>query len=226
MYGPPRSWRGESPRRYGPPGRFPRRRSRSPIPPMGERYPFPEPPSGPPLRSPHGVPPYPRGPRGNEPVFSPRSRPDEFQNFDNRPVYREPEGNGYYGGPRRGPDRGPMDRMMDRGSPRYDKRPPGGDRPDFRPRYPANDPGEYYPRDGRRRDYPSPGRGLDVPNEPRGYPPEDYPPFMAPKGFGQNDPRAPPRRRSPEPRYNYRASEKPFYPPRDGWYRGPSPNRW
>ncbi|KAF6769594.1 hypothetical protein AHF37_12439 [Paragonimus kellicotti] len=62
-------------------------------------------------------------------------------------------------------------------------------------------------------------------DEPRGYPPEDYPPFMAPKGFGQNDPRAPPRRRSPEPRYNYRASEKPFYPPRDGWYRGPSPNR-
>ncbi|KAF7258729.1 hypothetical protein EG68_03617 [Paragonimus skrjabini miyazakii] len=130
-----------------------------------------------------------------------------------------------------------MDRMMDRDSQRYDKRSSGDDRPDLRPKYPANDSSEYYPLDTRRRDYPSPGRGLDVPrgynfdrsttlysltqrtlstDESRGYPLEDCPPFMAPKGLGQNDPRIPPGRRSPEPRYNYRASEKPFYPPREG----------
>ncbi|GAA55190.1 hypothetical protein CLF_107109 [Clonorchis sinensis] len=106
MYPPPRPWDRDSPRRYGPPGRFPRRRSRSPIPPMPDRYPYPEPPAGPPFRNAPAASPYPRGPRSNEP-FPSRARPDEFA-YERSVPYREPEMGDYYEPPRRGPER-PMD---------------------------------------------------------------------------------------------------------------------
>ncbi|TGZ72305.1 hypothetical protein CRM22_002165 [Opisthorchis felineus] len=229
MYPPPRPWDRDSPRRYGPPGRFPRRRSRSPIPPMPDRYPYPEPPAGPPFRNAPATSPYPRGPRSNEP-FPSRARPDEFA-YERSVPYREPEMGDYYEPPRRGPerpmDRRPVERPIERTPPpKYDKRLPEEDRGSFRPpRYPESD-GDYYPVDGRRRDFPSPGRGIPAANGPRGYPPAECPPFVPPKEFGPGESRPPPRGRSPEPRYNYRSAEKPVYPPRGGWYRGPSPRRW
>ncbi|CAH8506793.1 unnamed protein product [Dicrocoelium dendriticum] len=168
MYGP-RAWEKDPARRFGPPGRFPRRRSRSPPPPVGERYPFGEPFPVPPVRPAPGSSPYDRAMRPAEPPFGVRSRPEVYGAYDGRPPYRDINDDGYYNGLRRGVDRAPMDRRaMERSPLRYDKRAAVVERNDFRPpRYMMNDVPDQYPREPRRRDFPSPSRGLGMPVHPR-----------------------------------------------------------